>query len=142
MIAICEMATVKEVRFQLKAAETISLNVTGDLTQTSIFSKTGGFLGKIGELFFRRWNEGELPVEPGEHEGVEFVKNPIKIWYNGKLIDAEAHAHVSVGRARFAGEVPEGHDPETMPEFDESWRELSDGEEVDAALTYHGIKSY
>jgi hypothetical protein len=142
MTAIVEMATAKEVRFHLKAAETISLNVTSDLAQTAILSKTGGFLGKIGGLFEAAWDAGELPVEEGAHENVEIVKNPVKIWYAGKLIDCDLFAHMTVGRERYVGEVVDGHDPEEMPEFDESWRKLADGETVEAELTYFGVKSY
>ena len=140
MTALCEMAVVEQVRIQIKAAETISLNLTADLMETQIFTRSGGLLGKIRDLVFAKWNEGELPTAPGLHENQVFVPNPVKIWHSGRMVDADVLANLTVAILRYVGEVESPNvDP---PDFASGWRMLAPDEPFDAEVTFEGVQSY
>ncbi|WP_155121431.1 hypothetical protein [Bryobacter aggregatus] len=149
MTALCEMAVVKDVRIQIKATETISLNLTADLMQIQLFSRSGGLLGTIRELLFAKWNEGELPIEEGQHNDVVFAPNPVQIWYSGRLITSEVYAHMTVGVVRYFGELNDAQaamirddGPEVeMPQM-EDWRELQPEDVVAPEITFGGVRSY
>lgn len=140
MTALCEMAVIDEVRIHIKASHTISLNLASDLMEIQIFTGTGGFLGKIRDLLFAKWNEGDLPTAPGLHENLVFVPNPVKIWHSGRMVDADVFAHLTVGQLRYAGEV---EDPEAeLPDLAAAWRKLAPDEAFEAEITFNGVQSY
>ncbi len=150
MTALCEMATVDEVRIHLKAAQTISLNVTSDLMEMQLFSPSGGLIGKIGDLLFAKWNEGALPTQPGQHDSTAFVPNPVKIYHAANLIDCDVFAHLRIGVERYYGELTDaqaamlkGEGPQVeLPSIEEGWRKLEADEQVDAEISFEGVRSY
>lgn len=150
MTALCEMATVEGVRIHIKATETFSLNPEADLMEIQLFSKSGVLLGKIKELLFAKWNDGELPIEPGTHESVAFAPNPVKFTYSTRWIECDVFAHITVGKLRYSGELNDeqvamltGEGPEVeMPDIETDWRKLEADEEVDADVTFEGVTTY
>lgn len=140
MTALCQMAIVDELRIQIKATHTISLNLSSDLMEIQIFTSTGGFLGKIRDLVFGQWNEGLLPTSPGIHEDLVFVPNPVKIWHSGGMVDADVLAHLTVGVLRYAG-VVDGPGAD-LSDLENGWRKLAPDEIFDAEITFDGIQSY
>ena len=150
MKALCEMATVEEVRIYLKATQTISLNITSDLMEMQLFSRSGGLIGKIRDLLFAKWNEGALPTQPGQHDNTVFVENPVKIYYAAKLVDCDVFAHLRIGVDRYYGELTDaqaamlkGEGPQVeLPLIEEGWRKLEADEQVDAEISFEGLRSY
>lgn len=150
MKALCEMATVEEVRIYLKATQTISLNITSDLMEMQLFSRSGGLIGKIRDLLFAKWNEGALPTQPGQYDNTVFVENPVKIYYAAKMVDCDVFAHLRVGVDRYYGELTDaqaamlkGEGPQVeLPLIEEGWRKLEADEQVDAEISFEGLRSY
>jgi len=150
MTALCEMATVDQVRIQIKATHAFALDPQDELMEIQLYSPNGAAKGKIRELFFARWNEGQLHLAPGEHEGLDFVENPVKFFYGGQWVECDALAHLYVGKLRFAGELTEaqvkmltGIGPEVdMPNIEEDWRKLAADEVFDADVTFEGVSPY
>lgn len=150
MKALCEMATVEQVRINIKATESFSLNPEADLMEIQLFSPKGTLLGKIKELVFDKWNDGELPVEPGQHDNTPFVQNPVKFNYDDRWIDCDVFAHINIALERYFGDLTDaqvamltGTGPDVdMPEIEDGWRKLDAEEAVDAEITFNGITSY
>ena len=150
MTALCEMATVDEVRIHIKAAQTISLNVSSDLMEMQLFSSSGGLIGKIKDILFAKWNEGALPIQAGQHDNTVFVANPVKIYYAASLIDCEVFAHLRIGVERYYGELSDaqaamlkGEGPQVnLPSIEEGWRKVEADEQVDPEITFEGVRSY
>ena len=132
MTALVEMATLAEIRIELKATQPISLNFTSDLMEIELFSSAGGLIGKIRDLLFAKWNERALPTEPGLHENIVFVTNPVRIFYAAKFVECDIFAHLDVVVDRYFGQLSDaqiammkGEGPRVeMPSFEESWRKI------------------
>ena len=150
MTALCEMATVEQVRIHIKSKETFSLNVQADLMELQLFSRTQGLLGVIKDLVFAKWNDGAFPTEPGEYEGLVFVENPVRLFHSGRWLDCDVFARLTVGQTRFFGELSagqvamlRGEGPAVeMPEIESEWRRLAADETVDAEITFEGVTPY
>ena len=140
MTALCRMATVAELRIQIKATHAISLNLSSDLMEIQLFSSTGALLGKIRDLVFGQWNAGLLPTSPGIHQDLVFVQNPVQLCHSGQMVDADVLAHLTVGVLRYGGEVdgPEA----VLSDLENGWRKLAPDESFDAEITFDGIQSY
>jgi hypothetical protein len=150
MTALCEMATVDQVRIHIKATSAFSVNPQDELMEIQLYSAKGGSLGKIRDLLFAQWNEGQLPMDAGQHDGVGFVENPVKFFYGGQWVECDVFAHLTVGKLRFAGELTDaqvkmltGEGPEVeMPDIEEEWRKLAADELADADVTFEGVTPY
>ena len=140
MTALCQMATVDELRIQIKATRAISLNLSSDLMEIELFTSSGGLLGKIRDLVFGQWNEGLLPTSPGVHEDLVFVQNPVQLWHAGQMVDADVLASLTVGVLRYAG-VVDGPEAD-LSDLENGWRKLAPDESFDAEITFDGIQSY
>ena len=134
------MATVDELRIQIKATHAIALNLSSDLMEIQLFTGNGALLGKIRDLVFAQWNEGLMPTSPGVHENLVFVQNPVQLLHSGQMVEAEVLAHLTVGVLRYAG-VVDGPEAD-LSDLENGWRKLAPDEIFDAEITFDGIQSY
>lgn len=151
MTALCHMARIKNVSIKIEAASPISLDVTGDLMETQLYGKGGGGLGTIRDLLFAKWNEGELPSDPGVHERVEFVSNPVQVFHGG-YVQADVFATIEVAHSRYVGEfsaaqaaVIEGSSEEEveMPDIPNAWEEVpADAPDPDTQAVFTSVMQY
>jgi hypothetical protein len=63
-------------------------------------------IGKVITLIRQRWNRGDLPEEPGLHDGIELVPNPVKLGdYQGALHEMRVYASIRVEKRRYFGHL-------------------------------------
>ena len=150
MKALCELATIEDVRINIKSSQTFSLNPKANMMEIMLFSSQGAYLGKIEELIFAKWHDGELPVDPGEYDDIAFVESPVKFNHNSLWIDCKVTARLRIGLDRFAGELTDeqvammtGDGPEVeMPDIESEWRKLDAEETLEVDITFQGITPY
>lgn len=146
------MARIKNVSIKIEAETPISLDVTSDLMETPLYGKSGGGLGTVRDLLFARWNEGELPSEPGTHERVEFTQNPVQVFSHGGYVKASVFATIEVAHSRYVGAftpaqaaVIEGTSEEEveMPDIPNAWEEVPEGApDPDTQAVFTSVMQY
>ncbi len=128
------MAEIRQVSIKIEASRSVSLDLSGDMMETRLYSAGGGSLGTVKELFLARWNEGGFPSDAGVHEGLEIVANPVCVLSRGETVRANVYATLEVVQRRFVGTfspeqaaVLEGRSEEevAMPDIRLEWQEIS-----------------
>jgi hypothetical protein len=146
------MAEIRNVSIKIEAAQSISIDLTGDLMETKLYSPGGTSLGTVRDLLFARWNEGALPSDAGTHERLEFIANPIYVASHGDFMKANIFATVEVAQRRYVGAfTPEqvavlegvaGAETE-MPNIPRDWREIAAPEEdPDTQAVFTSVLQY
>lgn len=150
MVVLCEMAKIEGVRVKVNAADAVEVNPMMDMLGMEVQTLEGQPLGKVSELVYARWNSGEFPTTPGRHDGLVFTPGRVQFFTAGRWVEGELLASLDVILGRYVGELTaaqvamlKGEDVEADPvDFSQGWRELEDGEAVDAEFTMEGIETY
>jgi hypothetical protein len=136
MFTLCHLARIRNVNIKLEPEVPMSLNFLPDLMETPIYSAQEQALGNVRDLLFAKWNAGDLPVEVGMHESVEFVENPCQIEGPAGFVRIRLYADLEVAYGRYVGTftpeqvaVLDGRSEEEveMPDIANAWEELEEG---------------
>lgn len=150
MVVLCEMAKIEGIRVKVNAADAVEVTPMMDMLSVEVQTLEGQSLGKISQLLYAKWNEGELPTTPGRHDGLVFTPGKVKFFIAGRWVEGELLASLDVTKARYVGELTEAQvamlkgenadaDP---PDFSQGWRELAEGELIEAEFSIEGIETY
>jgi hypothetical protein len=129
------MARIRNVSIKIDAEAPISLNVTQDLMQTQLYNLNGGGLGTVRDLLFAKWNDGELPVQPGTYERVDFIGSSVRVYSLGAYVTAKVLATIEVGETRYLGSFTEqqvavldgsSEIEVEMPDIPNAWEEIAE----------------
>ncbi len=150
MVVLCEMAKIEGVRVKVNAADTVEMNPMMDMLAMEVQTLEGQPLGKVSELVYAKWNEGEFPTTPGRHDGLAFTPGRVKFFTAGRWVEGELLASLDVITARYVGELTEaqvamlkGENVEAdPPDFSQGWRELAEGELIEAEFSLEGVETY
>lgn len=150
MVVLCEMAQIEGVRVKVNASDAVEVNPMMDLLSMEVQTIEGEALGKVSELVYRKWNQGEFPTTAGRHDGLAFTPGRVRFFAAGRWVEGELLASLDVVIARYVGELSDaqvamlkGEDVEAdPPDFSQGWRELTAGETVNAEFTMEGVETY
>lgn len=68
-----------------------------------LYDQEGNKLGTVMDLLSIKWNKGELPMEAGQHDDVEFLDVPVQKKYNGEFCSLKVKVRLWVERNFYFG---------------------------------------
>jgi hypothetical protein len=104
LAVICDFRGAKKFRFQFQGTGFFELQeiVGPDLL---VYDQKGVALGSVQELFTNSWNEGLLPCEPGEHNSIEFIREPTFTKNSNILTEIKISADMVVDQRLYFGQL-------------------------------------
>jgi len=104
---ICDFRATR-IAFGVSSNAPMPMRLPARFYDLNVLDATGKSLGRIFDLASTRWDEGEYPTEPGEHEKVPllpFEGTTIENGY-GSQIPVELTVSLFVTRQRYFGHIP------------------------------------
>lgn len=150
MTVLAHLSRIRNAGIKIDATEPISLDITGDLMETPLYSLSGGGLGTVRSLLFQRWNAGELPTEPGEYPGIDLLDGTCQVFSLGGYVKARVFVSLEIHQTRHLGvftdaewaglesgaEVP-------MPDILADWQEIpAEAPTPDHEIEFHAVARY
>ncbi|MFX0202345.1 MAG: restriction endonuclease [Candidatus Hodarchaeota archaeon] len=78
----------------------------GDIRELDVYDKKNRYLGKIANLIKAKWNKGELPTEPGVHEGIDFMGQLTRIKFQDQFFDVRIMGNFIIEKRLYFGTLP------------------------------------
>lgn len=95
------------IAFGLRSSTPHPLIVRDAIWELPAFSEADQPLGTFYDIAVKRWNDGEYPHEPGEHEDIPLLPSKVKIDNgHGMLIPVELYVSLHVTSQRYFGFLP------------------------------------
>ena len=105
--AICDFRATR-IGFGIASSAPMPLRLPERFYELSVHDADGNNLGRIFDLASDRWDKGEYPTEPGEHEKVPLLATGVTTIDNGygHQIPVELTVALLVTRQRYFGHIP------------------------------------
>ncbi|MDX2266657.1 MAG: hypothetical protein NW208_01040 [Bryobacter sp.] len=161
MTALAHLSRIRHAGIKIDATEPISLDITGDLMETPLFSPTRGGLGTVRGHLFARWNAGQLPTDPGEYQDLDLLNEPCQVYSRGAYVNARILVSLEVYQSRHFGSftpdqlavLAAGNDPEqeldpaltnvSMPNILIDWQEIpTEAPPPEHEIEFHAVARY
>ena len=78
----------------------------GDWPSIVLYDKHGGSLGSIHENVSRAWNNGDLPIDVGEHNDIPLFAHTVYTRSGNKQSEVNLSVNLLVELTYYKGEVP------------------------------------
>ncbi len=140
MTVLCQMAKIRFLSFQVEDEAGNPLRLKANFRNTKLLAAGGESRGTFEELLFEKWNEMEVPSDPGVHTRVEFADRPHFIEVEGELTPVIVFAKLEVGHDRYLGDLTEeqaavlsgdgeeSEDDLAMPDIENEWQIVPEAE--------------
>jgi hypothetical protein len=104
---LCDFRATR-IGFSISCSAPVPFTMPYHFLDLSVFDDQDQLLGTIYELATAKWDDGELPVDPGPHEGIEFLPNMVTKVENGHgmLVPVNLTVSLLVSRQKYIGHVP------------------------------------
>jgi len=103
--ALCEYRSMRTFSLQLTGKGRLVIP-GGHPKDLDVYDQENKYLGKIGPLLMKRWNDSDLPYEAGRHKDVDFIGPATRIRYRESFFDVKISADITVERKLYFGYLP------------------------------------
>lgn len=104
---LCDFRSTR-IAFGISVSAPVPFTISQALHELVIINEAGDALGTFFDVASSRWNAGEFPFEPGEHEGVPLLGTAITKVDNGHgmLVPVKLTVSLEVSQQLYLGHVP------------------------------------
>jgi hypothetical protein len=102
---LCEFRHLKSFSLKLSGIGRVKIPA-GDPRDLDIYDGANRHLGKVADLLDKRWNDGDLPIESGTFEDLDFIGQPTKIMYQDEFFEVKITATITTKRNWYFGNLP------------------------------------
>ena len=104
---LCDFRATR-IAFAIRCTAPVPFLLPEHFYELPVFSNNDEKLGTLFDLACERWNEGALPIEPGEHDRVAVFADTVTKIENGygMLVPVELKVSLAVTRRLYIGHVP------------------------------------
>ena len=107
MPVVCEMRAIKAFSFGFRSSTPGPFRMhTADINNTILYRENGSAIDTISNILRTKWNNGQIPIEPGRHEDIRLSNLPTCIKYNDALYHVDVFAHVTIKANMYFGHLP------------------------------------
>lgn len=95
----------QSVSYQIASTEQFSISIEG-IEYASIFRRDGSRIGPLRDLISKRWNDSQLPIEPGLHKSLKISDEPAHMLDGERYVPVNLTADIMVKKTLYFGHLP------------------------------------